>query len=228
MWNDAMMLLRARGVFAVESTVVPWARIAGLVVTAGLAYGLVMGSLGGDATGAVYSCVKLPMLLTFSLVVCLPNFYVMNAILGLRADFPAAVRGVLSAQGTVAIALAGLAPVTAFFYVSGMRYPSALLWNGVVFGIALVAGQVTLARHYRSLVERDRRHRLTLTAWFALYAFVAVKVGWVLRPFVGDPAQPLEFLRAGKWQENPYVTLFWTVAAFVVGPLRRLWGADGD
>ena len=90
MWNDAMLLLRARGVFAVESAVVPWARIAGLVVTAGLAYGLVMGSLGGNATGAVYSCVKLPMLLTFSLVVCLPNFYVMNAILGLRADFPAA------------------------------------------------------------------------------------------------------------------------------------------
>lgn len=228
MWNDASALLRAEGRFAVGGASVPWMRVTRLVLASGLAYGVVMGSLGGVGTGAVYSCVKVPILLTASLILCLPNFYVMNAILGLHEDFPAAARGILAAQGTFALTLVGMAPVTAFFYCGGMRYPVALVWNGVVFLLALAAAQVTLARHYRPLITRDRRHRITLGAWFALYGFVAIKVGWVLRPFIGDPAQPVEFLRAGKWQDNPYVTLFWTVAAFVVTSLRRLVGADGD
>jgi hypothetical protein len=224
MRDDAVQLLRAEGRYAVGRGAVPWMRLAAILLASGLVYGAVMGALGGRALGAMYSCIKLPILLCFSLLACLPNFYAMNAVLGLRHDFAAAVRGILSAQGTLALALVALAPVTAFFYVCGLTYPVALLWNGAAFALALVCAQVTLARHYRPLIARDRRHRLALLAWFALYAFVSIKVGWVLRPFVGDPALPLEFLRAGKWQENPYMNLFWTLAGFAWSVLRKLIG----
>jgi hypothetical protein len=46
-----------------------------------------------------------------------------------------------------------------------------------------------------------------------LYLFVAIQMGWVLRPFVGDPDQPTRFFRAGAWS-NAYVeiaTLVWRV-----------------
>jgi len=226
MWRDTERLLRTEGSFAVDALSVPWLCIARLVTTAGILYGAVMGALGMNPTGVLYSGLKLPVLLAFALAICLPNFYAMHAVLGLRDDFAAAVRGILSAQGTLAIALCALAPVTGFFYACGISYPEALLWNGVAFVLAMICGQFTLVRHYRVLIARNRRHRLTLAAWFTLYAFVSIKVGWVLRPFIGDPALPVEFLRAGKWQENPYLTLFWTAAAFVWNVLRRFVGDD--
>jgi hypothetical protein len=226
MWNDAASLLRAEGRHAVGRVAVPWRRIAALVVIAGSAYGAVMGALGGRELGVAHSAIKLPILLVFSLATCLPSFYVMNAVLGLRDDFAAAVRGILSAQGTFALALVSLAPVTAFLYACGVSYPTALLWNGAAFALSLACAQKTLARHYRPLVARNRRHRVALALWFALYTFVSIKAGWVLRPFVGDPALPLEFLRAGKWAENPYMTLFWTGVGFVWSVARRLVAFD--
>lgn len=215
MLRDLDHVLRTAGPFAVGASWIPWARIGRLVLLAGVVYGSAMGALAGNGLGSLYTSIKLPILLVFALGVCLPSFYVVNAVLGLRDDFGAAVRGILFAQATLAVTLCSLAPVTALGYVSGASYPTALLWNGCVFAVATACGQVTLARHYRVLIAKDRRHRLALAAWFVLYAFVAVKVGWVLRPFVGDPALETTFLRDGKWQENPYATLFWTVVAFV-------------
>ena len=220
MLRDAERLLRNEGAFAVDACSVPWSRIARLVITAGLLYGAVMGSLALNGIGTVYSALKLPVLLAFALGICLPNFYVIHAVLGLRNDFSAAVRGILAAQATLSVALCALAPVTGFFYLCGVTYPVALLWNGAAFAIAMACGQLTLARHYRVLIARNQRHRITLAAWFTLYAFVSIKVGWVLRPFIGDPALPIEFLRAGKWTENPYLNLFWTAAAFVGNALK--------
>lgn len=215
MLRDAERMLRGEGAFAVGAALVPWSRIARLLLCAGLVYGATMGSLGWNGIASAFSAFKLPIVFVFALAVCLPSFYVVHAVMGLRADFAAATRGILSAQGTLAVALCALAPVTLFFHACGIAYPTALLWNGVAFVIAMSCGQVTLARHYRVLIARDRRHRRTLIAWFLLYAFVSIKVGWVLRPFVGDPALPIEFLREGKWAENPYSNLFWTALAFV-------------
>ncbi len=222
MLRDADLVLRTEGPFAVGVGTVPWGRIARLVTAAGLVYGAVMGSLGGTGLGSLYSALKVPVLLTFTLGICVPSFYVMHAVLGLREDFAAAVRGILSAQGTVAVVLCAAAPLTAFVYACGANYPTALLWNGLAFLLATAGGQVTLARHYRPLVARNRRHRWSLGAWFVLYAFVALKVGWVLRPFVGDPGLSTTFLREGRWHENPYTTLFWTVTAFLWSVLERL------
>lgn len=221
---DAGRLLRAEGPFAVGVGRVPVLLLCALGLPAAALYGLVMGSLGGDVRGAVYSCAKVPLLLATTTALCVPSFYVVNALLGLREDFSAAVRGILSAQGTLALTLASLAPVTAVLYASGVEYPVALLGNGAAFLVASLAAQRTLARHYRPLVARRPRHRRALVTWFALYAFVAIKAGWILRPFVGDPALPTVFVREERWQDDPYVTLFWTVVGFGATVVRGLVG----
>lgn len=228
MLADAVALLRAEGRHAVGAERVPWGGLVAIVVACGALYGATMGTFGWESGGreraVAYSAIKVPILLTFSLSTALPSFYVVNALLGLRADFAAAARGILSAQGTLAIALASLAPVTCFYAACGTSYRGAVFWNACAFGTALLCAQKTLARHYRPLVARDRRHRAALAAWFALYAFVAIKVGWVLRPFVGDPALPVTFLREGKWADNPYVNLFWNVAGMAWTIVRTVAG----
>lgn len=224
MWTDAAALLTAEGRYAVGRERVPWARIAFVVVLSGTVYGAAMGSLGWRERAILYSALKVPILLLAALALCLPSSWVVHALLGLRDDFPAALRGILSAQGTLALALVSLAPVTAFFYACGIAYGPALFLNGCAFLVALGAAQVTLARHYRPLVQRDPRHKLALASWFVLYAFTTIKVGWVLRPFVGDPELPVTFLREGRWADNPYVNLFWNVAGMAWTVVRALLG----
>ena len=202
--------LRRAGRFGIDQHVVAWREIALMVVAGGATYGAVMGLYGGSALQAAYSALKVPFLLGTATLLCLPNFVVLNAVLGLRDDFAAALRGIISSQGTVAITLAALAPITLSFYASTADYGLAKLFNGLVFGMASLAGQWTLALHYRPLIAGEPRHRIGLAAWLLLYAFVAIQLAWILRPFVGAPGLPAQFLRPNAWG-NAYVEVAFTV-----------------
>jgi len=207
---DVEGLLRGEGLHRVGGGRPPLGRLALTLALGGGLYGAVMGAFGLDAEQALYSAVKVPLLVVVASLVCLPNFWVVNLVLGLGPDFAAAWRGLLSAQATLAVALASLAPVTAFFYASTDSYEFAKLLNFAVFGVATLAAQRTLARHYRPLLARDRRHAVALLAWPTLYFFVAGQLAYVLRPFIGNPRFPTTFLRE-HWWGNVYVDLLWAV-----------------
>lgn len=209
-------ILRARGRFAVGGGAVPWRELALVVLAAGAVYGATMGGFGLRPWQSVFSALKVPLLLVVATVVCLPSFFVVNTLLGLRADFAAACRGILAAQATLAVTLASLAPVTVLAYASSGNYVFAVLWNGLPFLIATLAGQATLSRHYRPLIAANPRHRLGRAAWLSLYVFVAVQMAWVLRPYVGDPDLPTRFFREGAWS-NAYVVVARAVWRFVAG-----------
>ena len=185
-------LLRSDGDDAAPA---PWPRRLLVALGAGLFYGAVMGSYGSSPLQALYSALKVPLLVGVATLLCLPNFYTVNAVLGLRADFPRAVRAILSAQGTVAVVLASLAPITTVLYASLSVYALAVAANGVMFLIAALAGQVALARRYRPLIAANPRHRLGRAAWLTLYIFVSIQMAWVLRPFIGDPDKDFSFFR---------------------------------
>jgi hypothetical protein len=212
-WGEVEDLLRGRGAYGDVEAAPPWGRLVCIGTGGGLFYGAIMGSYGLQGWQALYSALKVPLLVGVATLTCLPNFYTVNALLGLRGDFGLAMRAILAAQGTVAVVLAALAPITAFLYLSVTEYGAAVALNGVVFLVAALAGQVTLSRRYRKLIEANPRHRVGRAAWLTLYVFVAIQMAWVLRPFVGDPSLPTRFFRSGAWG-NAYVE--------VVGVLWRL------
>jgi hypothetical protein len=211
-------LLRGRGAYgeSAEAEPLPWLRLAAVALAGGLFYGAVMGSYGLQPRQAFYSAVKVPLFVVVATLVCLPNFYTMNTVLGLAADFKVVIRAILIAQGTVAIGLASLAPITAFVYASITDYETAVAWNGVTFLGAALAGQVTLSRRYRALIAKNPRHRIGRAAWLTLYVFVAIQSAWVLRPFVGNPALPTRFFREGAWG-NAYVEVAGLLWRLVTG-----------
>ena len=175
----------------------------------GLAYGLMMGTysgLSGRRLQLLYSAVKVPMLLLVSFIIALPSFFVINTLLGLRDDFRDALRALIQAQAALVIVLASLGPLTMFWYVSHAGYQEAIVFNGLMFLIATLAAQFVLRRLYRPLIARDRRHRAMLALWMVLYAFIGIQMGWVLRPFIGEPGSAVQFFREGAWG-NAYVEL---------------------
>jgi hypothetical protein len=187
------------------------------VIGFGMFYGGVMGTYGGFGgprmLQVVYSAVKVPFLLFTTFLLSLPSFFVINTLLGLRSDFARAFRALLATQAGLTIILSALAPYTAFWYFSGSRYQAAILFNGFMFAVASVSAQWMLRRSYQPLIETNSKHRWMLRVWLVIYVFVGIQMGWVLRPFIGDPAAPVQFFREGSWS-NAYevvIQMIWDV-----------------
>lgn len=197
--------------FAIDAPLsgrLPWLFV--LLIACGLFYGAVMGTYSGLTIlrlhQLLYSGVKVPLLLLATFVLCLPSFFVINTVAGLRDDFREVLRAVVATQSCITVVLAGLAPITAFWYVSCANYRQAVLFNALMFGVASAAAQIVVRRYYGPLIRRSSRHRQLLWAWFFLYAFVGIQMAWVLRPFIGAPNAPVAFFRSGAWG-NAYVVL---------------------
>jgi len=194
-----------------------WLAALACVAVCGLFYGAAMGTFTGLAPGRwmqlVYSGIKVPLLLGATFAISVPSFCVINTLVGLRDDLKRAVMALVSSQAVLTIVLASLAPVTLVWYVSSQHYEAAILFNGLMFGIAALGGQRALRRAYEPLISADPRHRTMLRLWLITYAFVGVQMGWVLRPFIGAPQHPPSLFREGAW-DNAYeivVKMVWRV-----------------
>jgi len=215
-WPRVDPLLRGRMDVAAARGVAGVGELALFVATFAGVYGLAMGSFGGHFVGdpwlqMLYSAVKVPLLLLTAFSLCLPSFYVFNALLGLQRDFLRAVGAIIAAQACLAVVLASLAPLTLLCYASTDDYNFAVVFNGSPFLAASLAAQYALARAYRPLIAANRRHAVAMVAWLVLYVFVAVQFAWVLRPFVGSPNLPATFLRTDALT-NAYVALLGILA----------------
>lgn len=217
-WGTLDRVLRSR---AAESAPLALRPLMFCTIAFGLCYGAVMGSFSGLEAARcqllLYSAIKVPVLILGAFVLSIPSFYVLNTLLGLRQDFPAAVRALAATQAGLTIILASLAPFTGLWYLSFTRYSQAVAFNGVMFTIASASAQLVLRRHYSALIAANRRHLWMLRTWLILYSFVAIQLAWILRPFVGDPRSPPEFVRADVFSENAYVVVARLAWRFVFG-----------
>ncbi len=184
------------------------APLVALAVFCATAYGAMMGTFGGltgeRAFQVLGSALKVPLLLVVTALLSLPSFFVVNTLVGLRDDFREVLRALAASQAGLAIVLLSLAPVTLLWYASSGDYRQAILFNGLIFATASGGAQVVLQRAYARLIARDRKHRGLLRLWLGLYVFVGTEMAWVLRPFIGNPDQPVELFRADSLG-NAYV-----------------------
>lgn len=210
LWLRVDAVLRGQGSAALEKRRSARSLFTLLLIAwaCGMIYGAVMGTLTGLPQGRrlqlLFSAVKVPILLLVTFAISLPSFFVVNTLLGLRNDFRAAMSALLETQAGVAITLFSLAPITIVWYLTCRDYQTAILFNGLMFGVSAFAGQVILRRSYAPLIKRNPRHRIILRAWLITYAFVGIQMGYVLRPFIGDPSRPVSFFRDQAWG-NAYV-----------------------
>ncbi|MBX3357714.1 MAG: hypothetical protein KF745_04725 [Phycisphaeraceae bacterium] len=182
------------------------------IAVGGAVFGAVMGTyLVGEAGRwplVAYSAIKVPSLLMVTTAVCLPAFFVLNTVLGLRDDFGHAVRAVLAGQAGLALALASLSPLTRVAYESGVSHGTAQLFNAGLFVIATGVAQIVMFRHYRAIIDSNpaaaTKHRTMLWAWVAMYAFTGIQTGWILRPYIGVPDMDVRFFRADAFS-NAYI-----------------------
>jgi len=201
------------------STHVQLRTVAMLVIILGPIYGAAMGTyawLDGhrefnqQILQIIYSALKVPILLGITVLVSLPSVFVLNSLAGLRDDFRTTLSAIISAQAGLSIILASLSPLTLLFYLSNtaqQAYPMAILFNAFMFGVAAITAQILLAIHFGPLIKKNPRHRWIMRIWIFIYAFVGIQAGYVLRPFIGNPNSPTDFLRRESFQ-NAYLKVW--------------------
>ncbi len=77
----------------------------------------------------------------------------------------------------------------------------------MMFALASFMAQRLLRGLYRPLIKHNPRHRTMLRVWIVVYTFVGIQMGWLLRPFIGDPQTPPQFFRVDTWG-NAYIEVW--------------------
>ncbi|MCE9595613.1 MAG: hypothetical protein K8S98_15605 [Planctomycetes bacterium] len=217
LWNDVDRLLRGEHTQGEQLRtgkmgVSTWTLVLACLVLGAL-YGVCMGlypALYTRPDGVLQlasTTVKVPLLFLATLLVTYPSLYVFSALANSRLRFRETLRLLLASTAVNLAVLASLGPVTAFFTLSTRSHAFMQLLNAAFFTIAGCVGLTFLWRAMREVytydpvapiggVERVRpRAGRVLAIWLMTYAIVGAQMGWILRPFVGAPNLPFQWLR---------------------------------
>ncbi|HSS51329.1 MAG TPA: hypothetical protein VLX28_20490 [Thermoanaerobaculia bacterium] len=208
-----------------------WLRLClGMAACSGV-YGAVLGGWHGPRL-AVYSAIKLPLVLLVTSALTVAFSWIAAALLGLRLRFGQVAVLTFLALAAGSLLLVSLAPVAWIFTVCSPPPSNQartahnvlyLLHTGFVGGCG-IAGTATL---WKALVRLEltpfdqsrRTLRAVYAVWVAAFALVGGEVAWALRPFVGSIYMPVHFLRADALAGNVYEFIFTDIVPHLLSRL---------
>lgn len=189
-----------------------WISVA-TILAGGGSYGYTVG-LWHAPLQAAYTAIKFPLLVFLT---CGANA-VLNGmlaqVLGLELSFRQTTQTILLSFALAALILGSLAPVilcllwnTPPLGTPSTAYNVLLSTHVFVIAFAGVVGNLRLLRLLDAMTARTTLARATLICWLAGNLFLGSQLAWVLRPFVGTPGLPLQFLREHPLKGNFFEAL---------------------
>jgi hypothetical protein len=190
--------------------------VAVIVIGAGL-YGAAMGSWR-DPQQALYVAAKFPLII---LLTTLGNGLLngmLAPLLGLNIPPRQSAAAILMSFVIASAILGAFSPLIAFLVwnappmspeaISGSAYSAIKLTHVAVIAFAGTAGNVRLFQLLARLGGSRAVALRVLLAWLAVNLFLGSQLSWILRPFIGAPALPVEFFRASALHGNFYENVF--------------------
>ena len=170
---------------------------------------------------ALYTAVKLPLvLLSTALGNALLNA-MLAPLLGVNIDLRQSLLAVLMSFTIVGAILGGVAPLLAFVIwnapplarsaSAGTTHAFILLTIVAAIAFAGVAANVRLLRLLARLGGGAANARRVLCAWLAVNLFLGSQLAWILRPFIGTPGLPVQFLRDDPFKGGFYDAVFYAL-----------------
>jgi hypothetical protein len=158
-----------------------------LMVGASLLYGAILGSASGQVWQAA---LKFPVVIVGACGICLPSFYVFQALTGARLSLQQALAAVLMLGAAAGLILLGCAPIAWFFSVSTEGGDTFLgLMHAVIISISTLFGFHFLARTHR-YIKWKHGERLfdgrVLALWCVLLLLVAAQMAHFIGPLDPD------------------------------------------
>lgn len=202
-----------------------WALVAFVFLGAGL-YGIAMGSWRHPLQSC-YTALKFPLVI---LLTTLGNALLngmLAPLLGMNIGLRQSLMAVLMSFAIASIILGGFMPIVLFVVwnttASGVNSGSAFaayafmqLAHVALISFAGTLGNIRLTPLLRELGGDARVARRVLFAWLVGNLFLGSQICWVLRPFIGRPDMPVEFLGAHPFEGSLYETVFNVLRALIV------------
>jgi hypothetical protein len=200
-----------------------------VVIAAGAgAFGAAMGGWRA-LEQAAYAGVKLPLIL---LATAAGNGLLnglLAPLLGLNLRLREAFAAVLTSFSLAAVILGAFSPLMAFLVwnlpplkpdepATTAAHSVMLLTLVAVIALAGITANMRLLQLLRRLGGSDAAARKILLAWLAVNLLLGSQLSWNLRPFIGTPSLPVEFLRDGAFHGNFFESVFHSI--------RQLWPAS--
>jgi hypothetical protein len=184
-----------------------------LLVGAGTFGAVLATARGGLQLG--YSAVKLPLAVLTTLCLCVPAFAAIARALGRDLTLGGMVGLTLSAAARAALVLLAFAPAVWFALDRGLGYHLSVLLSVVCYGLAGISALRVMA----SGIGLDTRGLGVLACCAAVLLPTGAQSAWMLRPFIGRPAQArVPFLRH---KESSFADAVFTSAFSSVGVFER-------
>jgi hypothetical protein len=190
--------------------------IAVIVLGAGF-YGAAMG-WWRDPQQALYVAIKFPLII---LLTTLGNALINGMfapLLGLNIPFRQSFSAIVMSFTIASAILGAFSPLIAFMVwnappmsAQAVSIPAYNLIKLTHVAVVTFAGTMGNARLLQLLVRLGGSRAVgfrVLFAWLAGNLFLGSQLSWILRPFIGVPALPVEFLRTGALHGNFYENVF--------------------
>ncbi|HEX3626593.1 MAG TPA: hypothetical protein VH280_14355 [Verrucomicrobiae bacterium] len=196
--------------------------VAVIILGAGT-YGATMGWWRGPEQ-AMFVAIKFPLII---LMVTAGNALLnglLAPLLGLNIRFYQSFSGMVMSFTVTSAILGGFSPIMAFLVwnapgmaSAGSTYSVILLAHVAAIALAGTAGNVRLLQLLESLSTRRAVALSVLGAWLTGNLFLGSQLTWILRPFIGSPNLPIQFLRPNAFQGNFYEAVFRAIHHILIG-----------
>lgn len=140
-------------------------------------------------------------------------------LLGMNLGFRQCLQSVLMSHTITAAILGAFSPVMLFVIWNAppmsmhdaSTYGVIMLTHVALIAFAGTAGNLRLAQLLHRVSGSAAVSRRVLLAWLAGNFLLGSQLSWILRPFIGSPDLPVEFLRHDAFNGNFFETVFRTV-----------------
>jgi hypothetical protein len=191
--------------------------LATVVVGAGT-YGAVMGCWRGALQG-LFTGIKFPLVILLTMLGNSLLNALLAPLLGLNVSFRQSLMIILMSFGIASAVLIGFSPIALYVVWNAPPLNPATRLVSPEYGLlqlthvafiagAGVMGNVCLAPLLRQISGSASVTRNILFAWLAGNLLLGSQIAWVLRPFIWDPARPVEFLGPEYLRGSFYETVF--------------------
>ena len=167
----------------------------------GAAYGFCMGAYNIIATEsievryALASAVKVPIHLLLTSTLCFPALYVFGIAGGAKIRPGLLWACLMGALLLMCVLQVALMPVVLFFLSTIKNYSLVKLVHVLVWTISGIAALRFFGKMVRKLDASLAKNGQLMFFWMMTFGLVGAQMGWMLRPFIGDPDEPFRIFR---------------------------------
>ena len=188
-----------------------------IIVLGAGCYGAAMG-WWRDPQQALYVAIKFPLIILFTTLGNALINGMFAPLLGLNIPFRQSFSAIVMGFTITAAILGAFSPLLAFMVWNAPAMASEISTSPTYNLIKLThivvitfAGTMGNARLFQLLIKLGGNRAVAmrvLFAWLAGNLFLGSQLSWILRPFIGLPSLPVEFLRPNAFHGNFYENVF--------------------